>query len=336
MKRSLILLLLASLAAGCTNNAFQQTAIDHYVAGQMAADRQDFQAALAELSKAVQNDPKLSVAHAAMGDIYRKQGDYQQAADAYEKSCNLNPYGFRPHYNLGVTCQMLAAAAKTAQAAGDCLQKAVNAYLRAVTIKADDFDATLNLSACYFQQGKYDLAEQYCKTAIGLNPDSPFGYSNMAIIYDAQNRPYEAINYYNKSLERDTHQPKLLLNLGSTYVRLKRYKEALKDFELAAREDPRSAAPYEQIGSCQFHQQKYDEALAAYEKALEIDAKSAAAYRGVGVVYMTQYLMDNTKAELKEKALTAWTQSLVLDSNQPDLVKLVEKYAPKKPAVPEL
>jgi tetratricopeptide (TPR) repeat protein len=336
MKLCLSAAIAALLLAGCSNNAYQTAAIDHYVAGQMAAERQDYQAALAELAKALQQDPKFALAHAAVGDIYRKQGNLEQAVGAYEKSCDLNPYSFKPHYNLGVTYQMLSSAAKTAQAAADYLQKAVNTYLRATTLNDGDFDAKLNLAACYYQQGKYDLALQICEAAIKLSPDSPFGYSNLGIIYDAQNQPYKAIQAYKASLERDTHQPKLILNMGSTYMRLKRYNEAMLEFRLAAQEEPTSAAPHEQMGTCLFYQQKYDEALGAFDKSLELDPKSSAAHRGIGVIYMTQFLMDNTRTDLREKALGEWTRSLELEPNQPDLVRLIEKYSPRIPPPPPL
>jgi len=324
-----------TLTVGCELVSPADAAIEHYVRGQLAMERQDYELALAELAKAVRKDPQLSLAHAAIGDIRRKQGNYAGAADAYEQACRCNPYAFRPHYNLGVTYQFLAGAARTAEAAGRYLRKAVIVYLRAVTLKPGDFDANLNLSACYFQEGKYDLAEQYCLAAVRINPKNPYAHSNLGVIYDAQNRPYDAIRAYKASLELDVRQPKLLMNLGSTYLRLRRVKDALRAFELAAKEDPTSAAPWEQIGACHYHQKRWDEALSAYQEALRRDPRSAAAYRGVGVVYMTRFVLEGKEPDLREKALDAWNRSLELDSNQPDLLRLVRKYTPA-PTLPQL
>jgi len=325
----------AALTGGCELLSPTDAAIEHYVRGQMAMERQDYELALAELAEAVRRDPELSLAHAAIGDIRRKQGNYAGAAAAYVQACRSNPYAFRPHYNLGVTYQFLANAAKTAETAGKFLRKAVVVYLRAVTLKPGDFDANLNLSACYFQEGKYDLAEQYCLAAIRINPKNPFAHSNLGVIYDAQNRPYDAIRAYKASLELDVHQPKLLMNLGSTYLRLRRVKDALRAFELAAKEAPDSSAPWEQIGACYYHQKRWDEALAAYREALRRNPRSAAAHRGVGVVYMTRFVLEGRDPDLREKALDAWNRSLELDSNQPDLLRLVRKYTPA-PALPQL
>ncbi len=327
---SLILMTAAAgLLGGCESFSSTSVAIEHYVTGRMAMDRDGYEIALAELTRAVKADPNLSLAHAAIGDIHRKQGDYTAAATAYEKSCNINPYAFRSHYNLGVTYKYLSEAARSAKAAADFLRKAVHVYLRAVMLKPGDFDANLNLSACYFEMGKYDLAEQYCSRAIKLDAKKPYAWSNLAIIYDSQNRPYDAIRAYKASLELDVHQSKLLLNLGSTYLRLGRLKEAIGAFGLASREDANCSDAWEQIGVCYFLQKKLGDALSAYEKAIRLNGRSAPAYRGLGVVYMSRFIQSNGDAGLRDKALNAWNRSLELNSNQPDLLRLVQKYTPK-------
>ena len=328
MKRLWLIVMVTSLplVGGCTLFSPTEAAIQHYV---NAMEQTSDEAALAELAKAVRADPKLSLAHAAIGDIHRKRGDNRQAANAYERACNTNPYAFRPHYNLGVTYKTLSDAARNVKSAGDYLRKAVQVYLRAVMLKPEDFDANLNLSACYFQMGKHDLAEQYCKNAIKVDPKNPFAYSNLGTIYDAQNRHYDAIRAYKDSLEFDIHQPMLLLNLGTTYIRLGRHKEALHAFELAVREDPKCSPAWEQIGACYFGHKKWDKALSAYQHAISINGQSAPAWRGLGVVYMTQFIISGKDAVLRDKALAAWNRSLELDSRQPDLLRLVQKYTPK-------
>ncbi len=326
--RLVLALATGAALAGC-ESVSSEAGIEHYVAGRLAMEKHQYEAALAELERAIQADPKLSIAHSAMGDIYRKQGANELAAGAYTRACRANPYAFLPHYNLGVTLQILADAAETAQVAARHIRKAVQVYLRAVTLKPKDFDTNLNLSACYFQQGKLELAEEYCKAAIALDGDNPFAHSNLGTICDAQGRPYDAIGAYKASLELNVHQPKLLLNLGSTYMQLRRLKDALRAFELAAKEDPKCAEAYVQIGACHYHKRQWDEALAAYEQAVRIDPRSAAGLRGKGVVLMTRYIVNKEPDQVRDQALDAWHRSLELDSNQPDLLRLVQKYRPK-------
>jgi len=323
------------LAAGCRAMPNQRLAINHYVRGRLLAEHGAIDAALGELAEAARQNPTLSVAHAAAGDIYRRRGDYELARRSYERACQANPYAFKPQYHLGLTYQTLARAAKAAAQARKYLRRAIQVYLRAITLEPRDFDTNLNISACYFQLGKYDLAEQYCKAAIAIKADDPHAYSNLGIIFDSQNKLYEAIRAYKASLELDTHQPKLLLNLGSTYMRQDRMKQAIHAFELAIAEAPDDAVPWEQIGSCEYRLGRHDEAIKAYQKAVELDAESATAYRGMGVVYMTQFVMDQSKVELRDRALAAWHSSLELDPAQEDLRRFVRKYSPMY-AGPEL
>ena len=326
-----------ALAAGCdfTRPVFESLSFDHYARGQVLAEAGDTDAALAELLKGIRADAELSAAHAGIGDIHRKRGSHRLAVGAYQNACRTNPYAFRPHYNLGVTYQALATAAAAVEDYTRYLKDAVNVYLRAVVIRQDDFDANLNLSACYFQLGKYDLAEEYCNAAITVNPKSPQAHSNLGIIYDSQNLLYKAVKAYKDSLELDTNQPKILLNLGSTYMRQGMCKAAMSPFRLAARQDPKDPAPFRQIGHCYYRLKQYDKAQLAYEQALSIEPRDASALRGLGTVHITQFVLAQDKGDLLDQGLAAWRQSLEIEPEQEDLIKLVTKYT-KKHTGPEL
>ncbi len=324
------------LLAGCEAPPNKQAAISYYVRGKLLMEDGDLDAALVELANAIKNDPSLSIAHATIGDIHRGQANWHLAQRSYEVACQTNPYAFKPHYNLALTYQMLARAAKVAQQIQQFLRLAARIYLRAIALEPADFDSNLNLSACYFQLGKYDLAEQHCQAAIAVRPDQPHAYSNLGIICDSQNRLYDAIRAYKASLEIDTHQPKLLVNLGSTYMRQNRLKQAIHAFQLAANEDTEDVAPWEQLGSCYYRLGQYDKAVEAYQRAISLSTDSATAQRGLGVVYMTRFVLDQTRRyELRDKALTAWHASLELKPDQEDLRRLLERYTPKS-SEPEL
>ncbi len=329
----------AGLVPGCDFQQMHRTdadqAIEHYVRGADLADRGHYELALTELNKAVVQNPSLSVAHVAMGDIHRKRGSHQLAAHSYKRACSANPYSFGPHYKLGVTYQLLADAASSLQELQTYLRDAIGVYLRALTIKPDDFDANLNISACYFQLRKFDLAEHYCKRAIQIQPDSAEAYSNLGIIYDCQNRYYEAINAYNLSLEHDVHQPQVLMNLGSAYQRQGRLKPALRTYEIVAEEKPDWSAPWEQIGACHYQMSEIDKAEAAYTRAIELNERSPVAWRGIGIVHMSRFIKNRDQTTLRDKGLEAWNRSLELNPRQADLIRLVRKYTPERTG-PEL
>ncbi len=359
MRKTAVILVL--LAAGCTAGcqyfpALQANqsseAVDHYAKGQLAADKGDYDAAMIELKKAIAADPKLAIAQCAVGDIYRKKGELEMARFSYESAAEANPYSLRPQYYLGVVYQALAEKERKPETITQHLQRAVRAYLRALTIRERDFDSMLNLGACYFQMGKFELAEQYCKAAVEFKPDSAAAHSNLGVVYDAQGRLTLAIHQYKLSLECNGQQPMILLNLGSAYLRGGAGKDAVQAFEAAARLMPKDAAPVEQIGSAWFHlahkagvegnvelrNTNEQKSIDAYKKAIEMNPESAAGYCGLGAVYMAQHLRDKPRADLRDKALAAWRASLDINPHQKDLAAEYAKYNPQgatsKPARP--
>jgi tetratricopeptide (TPR) repeat protein len=302
--------------------------VDHYVKGQMLMEGDDVEAALAELAQAVKTDPQLSIAHTAIGDIHRRRGNWDMARRSYEIACQTNPFAFLPHYNLGVTYQVLAQAAQAAQEVEKYLKLAVDVYLKAITLQPDDFDSRLNISACYFQLGEVEAADKCCREALAIDPNSAKAYGNLAVIQESQGNLYEAIKAYKACLEQDMHQPEVLASLGSAYMRQGRLKSAMKAFKQAAEEDPNSSVPWEKMGACHFYLRDFPEAQKAYQKAKDLNTKSAVAYRGMGVVYMAQFVLDNKKTDLRDKALEEWNLSLEIQPDQEDLKHLVEKYTP--------
>lgn len=326
-------MLAVAVLAGCQQRGDApplEVAIDHYVRGQLLAVQGDDTAALIELARCVDTGANLAVAHAAMGDIYRKRGDYAMAAVSYERACEANPYNFRNHYNLGVIRQALAAAAQSADDVRRELTLAAEVYVRAITLKPKDCSAHLNLAVCYYQLGRLEDAERYCLRAIELDPSAPSGHTNLGAVYDAQSRPHDAIAEYKKSLELDTNQPRVLVNLGTAYMNQERFSTAVHEFELAAQMDPALTVALERKAYCHYRLGEHDAAIAAYQAALAADPNLADAHRGLGVVYMTQYLRDLARADLRDQALAAWNRSLELQPDQPKLQAMVQKYTPRQ------
>ena len=325
--RHLRLLLIGAVVCavfGCGRIAEQQ-AVGHYQRGAVMLKEGMLAAAMKEMTEAIRARPDMPEAHTCLGDIHRRQGRLDEARDSYVTACELAPYAFRPHYNLGVTYQLLAAEASIVDRIEELLREAAHVYLRAIIIKPDDFEANLNISACYYQLGRFDQAEEYCRAAIRARADSAHAWSNLGIVLDSQNKLTEAVRAYKQSLEYDTHQPMLLLNLGTTYKRLAspyHLKWALRAFELAAKAAPDLPAAWEQIGLCHFEMGDYGKAV----KALVLDEQSPIAHRGIGAAYMMQYVMSPGDLPLRTKGIEAWRRSVELDPDQPKLATLLAKY----------
>lgn len=325
--------LLLTALAGCqifrSPQAAETEAIDHYVQGRLLLDSGDTDAALLELVLAVEADPTLASAHAAIGDIYRQRNDPEMAVYAYERAVEANPYNTRNLYNCGLLHQTLAAMAESAEEATRRLKRAAELYLRTIVMDDSDYDAHLNLAVCYYELGDMIQAEMYCRRAIEIDPDQPDAHTNLGAVCHRQGRYYDAIANYNESIERQGRQPEVLMNLGEVYLLQGKHTMALRSYEMARDLEPGSAKPLERMAHCHFFLKDYEQAIRDYQAAIALDRRCAEAFRGLGVVYMAQYLQDRRREDLREQAVEQWRRSLAVEPDQPDLARLLEKYDPQ-------
>jgi tetratricopeptide (TPR) repeat protein len=296
----------------------------------------DTDAALAALKRSVLDDPSLATAHAAIGDVYRQRNDLDNAVLSYEAAVQANPQNFRNQYQCGWLHQGLYKASTALEGARRHLQRAVELYIQAVALRADDYDTLVNLSWCYYHMGEYDKAEEFCKKAIAVSDSQAAPYTNLGAIYARQGKSYPAISMYRQSLERDGNQGDVLMSLAAIYDQLGNLKAAMRDYEMAAKLMPNAAAPLERLGYCHYKNDDYDKAQQYYEAAVAAQPRFAAARSGLGVVYMTKYRLNGSDTEMRDRALTEWNASLEIQPDQPELIRLVEKYSPKTGGGPSL
>lgn len=271
--------------------------------------------ALREFEKAIEVNPRLTVAYMGAGDIYREKGDYASAEARYAKAAELEPGNFGAQYLHGLCLQML-----------DKTSAAVRAYLRALGIRPEDFNATMNLGIAYLQLGEPSEAVGYLQRAVQLDPKSGSARTNLGAAYSALERHPEAVIEYQQAAELTELTGPVLLNLANSLGRCGRYDEMVNTLEQLTRTEP-TANAFERLGAGLFHLRKYSDSLAAYRKALEIDPNHYPALNGVGVCLMNEWHWSDQKNEgARQEALASWRKSLQAERNQPKILELVGRY----------
>lgn len=284
------------------------------------------QLALNELEAALKIDDKHVDALTTVGNIYRRDENYEKAREYYEKACKHGPREFSPHYNAGVTYQALAEYAKTLQKAQDFLREAVVKFRRSVLLSPESYDAHLNLGACYYLLDRPKSALQYFKKAHKLDPEDYKAVTNLGTLYDSLGQNKLAISFYKRTLELNIDQPLVSVSLASVLIRMKKYSRAVSTLGQAIKRAPDNSRLHQELGLCYYQMRQLNKSLRAFQDAIRCDPENTAAYRGAGKVCMYQHLIT-PKDKLYDYAMEAWKYSLQLDPTQDDLRKAIAKYS---------
>ena len=306
--------------ASSTSGALDGPAIQ--VRGQERIDRAadlreagDTSAALAELARAIQDNPRLTRAYLSMGDIHRSTGNYEAMESAYAQASRIEPNNFDAVYGHGLALQLL-----------NRLADAVREYLRALQIKPNDRDANLNLATAYLQLGEAQQALPYAQRAVEVDVEHGPGRVNLGAVYAAMGRHREAVLEFEAAANRMDLTPELLLNMADSLGKISRFREMANTLDRLVVERP-TAAAWERLGYARFKLAEYDAAVKAFRESLALDPRYYPALNGEGVTLLNQWLLGNRGDEnLRRDGLSALRRSVQIQPNQPRIVELLSRY----------
>ena len=316
--------LAALLLGGCASGggADRQTAsvpppkaVDLYVQGYLQYQSGNETKAEQSLLAAVDQNPDLRMARATLGDIYRKRGDWSDAATQYEAAVRLDPYTLSNHYYLGLSYQYLRR-----------LRDAAEAYKGALRIDPDDLNSNMNLGLVYLALDQLDNAVFFLERATRIDAKNALAWSNLGVAQDSRGSFVLAEASYRRAIELDPDAYVAMQNLGANLISQAKpgpAADVLKDV-LAKSDAPLSHRLY---GDALALNNDFTPALAQYDAALARDPASAAALNGKGEVYIRQYEkgleLDDT---LRARALEQWQRSLKIDPQQQRVAERVKKW----------
>lgn len=271
--------------------------------------------ALREFDKAIENNPKLTVAYIGAGDIHRERGDYASAEVRYGQAAAVEPRNFDAQYLHGLMLQLL-----------NRLGESVQAYTRAIAIRPNDFDANLNLATAFLQLDDPAQGLPYGQAAVRINGDSAAARTNLGAIYTALGRFEDAVVEYQQAAELAPLSAPLLLNLADALGKSGRNEEMVNTLQELTRTEP-SADAFERLGTGQFRLRKYAEAEAAFRKAIEIDPNHYPALNGIGVCLLNKYVWSDQRDETaRSEALQVLRRSVQIERGQPGIIDLISRY----------
>lgn len=271
--------------------------------------------ALDAFTEAIEENPKLTEAHLAIGDIFRERGVFEKADAAYRKAVVSDPNNFDARYLLGLTNHLR----------GD-LARAISSYKRALVINKDSFEANRDMGSAILQSGKPSEAIVFAKRAVELNPDSQAGWANLAAAYSLTKDYENAVQAFRQTLELGDAAIPVLLGLADAHLKLGNYQRAENVLHAIEREGGDPIAR-ERMGLVLFKQRKFEAAAKAYRKAVEDQPNDTTAINGLGISLMAIYLSGGEEEDaLRVEAITLWRRSMVIRPDQSKVIDLIARY----------
>jgi tetratricopeptide (TPR) repeat protein len=181
-----------------------------------------------------------------------------------------------------------------------------------------DYTAELILGDYWFSQGRMQLAQGKPGEAIAdfdrglaITGDSREGLNNVGSASAEAGQLAAAQKYYARSLAIDPEYDLSLRNLAKVYLQKQEYANALSLFERILAKQPRDPEANLLSVQCLRNVGRLDEALNRSRRTAELIPDNPQAWHDLG--YLLEAVGDSRSAQI------AFTRSLSLDPNQPDL-----------------
>ena len=235
------------------------TAEEYMQRGTAFYNKNNFDLAVADFTRAIKIEPKSARAYLQRGLAYSGKGEQDNAFADFAKAVEVDPNFEEGYYVRG---QVYANKNK--------LDAAVSDYTKAVQINPKYVQAYLNRGFINVNRGKLEEGIADFNKIININPAIPVAYYVRGIAYANKGNLEQAIKDYTKAIELNPQYTEAYLNRGLAYV----YKGTFDQ----AKVDPNSPKAYINIGPTYSNKADLKHAVADCQKAIEISPKATEPY----------------------------------------------------------
>ena len=171
--------------------------------------------------KVTQLNPYYAEGYNSLGNTLKALCKFDEAATCYNKAISLKPELAEVHSNLGLILEELGR-----------FEEAEISFKKAVKLKPNLAEAYINLGKILLEQGKIDDAEASYNKAINLRPDKfPDAYDQLACILQKKEKFDEAEVFYKKCISLEPSKKTSSISIGSIYFKEGLLEQALSSFE---------------------------------------------------------------------------------------------------------
>ncbi len=248
-----------------------------HLAGVLAWQRGDCEAACLRIREAVRRAPRVAMFRNSLGNVLRSLGRPAEAAECFRAALALDPQHGEAAFNLGLVCFELGR-----------IEEAAAHFARAVELNPRLAEGWRNLGAVRLRQGRAADAVGQLRRALRLRPDFAEAYNDLGCALDALGRPEEAVAAFGEAVRRKPDFAEAHLNLGNAWSELGRREEAAAAYGEALRFRPGWAEAHVRLASALAALRRYREAGEHCRRALDIRDDLAEAHNVLGVTLEAQ------------------------------------------------
>jgi predicted CXXCH cytochrome family protein len=215
--------------------------------------------------------------YAALGNAYKKAGNYNQAIHWYEEALRRQT-DFRPALE-----ELGGALLESGQTA-----PATPVLEKASALPLPKTGVLTNLGGAYFRQSNLDRAKQVLARALSLNPDLPEAHNFLGMVSVEQRDWPAGEQHFREAISIQPDYASAQYNLAALLAGTSRYAEAQYHFEKAIGAQPDYAEAHHHYGVLLAQLGSNHKALAELQESVRLDPGLAEAYSDLGTALVGQ------------------------------------------------
>jgi Tfp pilus assembly protein PilF len=262
---------------------------DYSADGLKALEANQFEAAAAAFSKAVEQDPTDYGAHFNLALTYSLSKQDEKAIPEYRKTLELKPGLYQAQLNLGILLLR-----------GQKPLEAIEQLAPAAEQKPKELQPVFNLAAAYMAAKLFAQAEKAYQAALEIKPDNPSAELGLGRAQMALNRLEDAVAHLRKAGELDPKYRDAMLEVAEAYEEAKQTEQAVAIYQ----QFPGNAAAQARLGEMLLQSKKYADAIPRLEKAVA-DAPTPANRTALAMAYRMNQEPQKQIEQLAKAAASA-------------------------------
>jgi choline-sulfatase len=242
----------------------------------------------------IAEDPGISDAYFALGNIYYKTRRFREALEAFQKSLDLKPDDSFAVINIANSLQALGQSEQAERFVLDYLAKglddpqlyfllgnirvrrgdpdgAVAYFEKCLTANPQSASAHNAIAAICLNNDRLDEAEAHLKAAAAISPRLTSLRFNMAQLLEKQNRYPEAADFYLQEIQDSPKNFRALFNLSRVYRMMGREEDEFATLKKAIEVNPEFPIAYFHLARILLRRGRdFDQAIAWAKKGIEL------------------------------------------------------------------